>query len=55
MLDHILNKRFDNIVNNPVTQDVIFKAPIKAKSLRLTPVEYREEDGYAYQVFEAIR
>ena len=49
------NKRFDNIVNNPVTQDVIFKAPIKAKALRLTPVEYREEDGYAYQVFEAIR
>lgn len=48
------NKRFDNIVNNPIPQEVIFKKPIEAKALRLIPVETREEDGYASREFKAI-
>lgn len=48
------NKRFDNIVNNPVSQEVIFKKPIEAKALRLIPVETREEDGYAAREFKAL-
>ena len=49
-----VNKRFDNIVNNPIPQEVIFKKPIEAKALRLIPVETREEDGYASREFKAI-
>ena len=48
------NKRFDNIVNNPVPQEVMFKKPIEAKALRLIPVETREDDGYASREFKAI-
>ena len=48
------NKRFDNIVNNPVPQEVIFPKPIEAKALRLIPVETREDDGYAAREFTAV-
>ena len=48
------NKRFDNIVNNPVPQEVIFSKPIEAKALRLIPVETREDDGYAAREFTAV-
>ena len=48
------NKRFDNIVNNPVPQEVIISKPIEAKALRLIPVETREDDGYASREFTAV-
>ena len=48
------NKRFDNIVNNPIPQEVIFKKPIEAKALRLIPIETREDDGYASREFAAV-
>ena len=48
------NKRFDNIVNNPVTQEVIFEKPIKAMALRIVPVECESPEGYAFKEFEGI-
>ena len=48
------NKRFDNIVNNPVTQEVIFEKPIKAMALRIVPVECQSSEGYAFKGFEGI-
>jgi hypothetical protein len=34
---------FDNIVNNPITQQVVFEKPVQARYLRVTPI--RVETG----------
>ena len=31
------DKMFDNIVNNPVSQEVMFDSPVQARMIRLTP------------------
>ena len=50
----VFYRHFDNIVNNPVPQKVIFSKPIEAKALRLIPVETREDEGYASREFTAV-
>lgn len=40
-------RMFDNIVNNPVAQDVAFDAPVQARMIRLTPVWVEANTGAA--------
>lgn len=46
-------KMFDNIVNNPVEQDVTFDVPVRARHIRLTPLRV-SGDTYAVSDFSAI-
>ena len=48
------DKMFDNIVNNPMTQTVMFEQPVNALSIRLTPTECVMDDRYAFVDFSAI-
>jgi hypothetical protein len=38
---------FENIVNNPVAQEVVFDEPIRARMLRLTPIRVETGTGSA--------
>ena len=40
-------RMFDNIVNNPVAQDVAFDTPVQARMIRLTPVRVEANTGAA--------
>ena len=40
-------KMFENIVNNPVAQEVVFDEPIRARMLRLTPIRVETGTGSA--------
>ena len=43
---------FDNIVNNPVAQEVVFPEPVKARLLRLVPLRTSVEGQYGYASFD---
>lgn len=40
------DRMFDNIVNNPIRQDVSFDAPVTARYLRLTPLRTSQDETY---------
>lgn len=46
------DKMFDNIVNNPVLQDVSFPETVKARYVRITPLRTSEEGQYAFRKIE---
>ena len=46
---------FDNIVNNPIQQDVLFPEPVKARLLKLVPLRTSVEGTYGYASFDVIR
>jgi alpha-L-fucosidase len=43
------DKMFDNIVNNPVIQEVIFEKPVNARMIRLVPSRVEAGTGAAAQ------
>lgn len=45
-------KMFDNIVNNPIRQNVTFPKPVKLRYLRLTPIRTGPSDSYGLIDFE---
>ena len=45
---------FDNIVNNPVLQEVRFSSPSEARYLRLTPTRTELPDTYSIARFGAL-
>ena len=47
------NRMFDNIVNNPIPQEVRFAAPVKARYLKLVPLRTSVEGIYGYASFGA--
>ena len=46
---------FDNIVNNPIQQDVLFPEPVKARLLKLVPLRTSVKGSYGYASFDVIR
>jgi len=56
------DKMFENIINNPTSRDVLFDAPVSARTLRLTPVRVeisagaagKTNDTFGVSVFSAI-
>ena len=46
------DKMFDNIVNNPIPQEVVFPAPVKARLLKLVPLRTSVEGRYGYASFD---
>ena len=48
------DKMFDNIVNNPIRQDVVFDAPVTARYLRLTPLRTSQEETYGVREMGAL-
>ena len=48
------DKMFDNIVNNPIRQDVAFDAPVTARYLRLTPLRTSQEETYGVREMGAL-
>lgn len=48
------NKLFENIVNNPIRQEVSFESPVEAVSLRLVPIECKAEEKYGFSEFSAV-
>ena len=36
---------FDNIVNNPVSQEVVFEVPVLARMIRLVPIRVEDVNG----------
>lgn len=49
----LTDKMFDNIVNNPVRQEVMLDHPVNARFVRLIP-RRTSEDSYGVSVFEVI-
>ncbi len=45
------DRMFDNIVNNPVRQDVRFTSPVKMRYMRMTPVRTSDPDTYGISGF----
>lgn len=45
------DRMFDNIVNNPVRQDVRFTSPVKMRYMRMTPVRTSDPDTYGVSGF----
>ncbi len=45
------DRMFDNIVNNPVRQDVCFTSPVKMRYMRMTPVRTSDPDTYGISGF----
>ena len=45
---------FDNIVNNPIPQEVVFPEPVKARLVRLVPLRTSVEGKYGYASFEPV-
>ena len=46
------NRMFDNIVNNPIPQEVSFPEPVKTRYVKLVPTRTRVEGVYGYVSFE---
>lgn len=47
-------KMFENIVNNPIRQEVSFPEAVKARYIRLTPLRTSSEDTYGMTGFGAV-
>ena len=47
-------KMFDNIVNNPIRQDVRFASPVETRYLRITPTRTDRTDTYGIAGFGAL-
>ncbi len=45
------DKMFDNIVNNPIRQDVYFSSPLEFRHIRLTPLRTSNPDTYGIAGF----
>lgn len=45
------DKMFDNIVNNPIRQEVRFGSPLEFRHIRLTPLRTSAEDSYGVSGF----
>ena len=43
---------FDNIVNNPIPQEVVLAEPVKARLLKLVPLRTSKEGTYGYASFD---
>ena len=46
------DKMFDNIVNNPIPQEVVLAEPVKARLLKLVPLRTSKEGTYGYASFD---
>ncbi len=42
---------FDNIVNNPILQEVRFPSPVELRYIRMTPLRTSNPDTYAVSAF----
>ncbi|MDE7126850.1 MAG: alpha-L-fucosidase [Bacteroidales bacterium] len=47
-------KMFDNIVNNPIRQEVDFSEPVKARYLKLVPLRTSGDGTYGVSAFESM-
>ncbi|MDE5956498.1 MAG: discoidin domain-containing protein, partial [Bacteroidales bacterium] len=45
------DKMFDNIVNNPILQEVRFPAPVELRYIRMTPLRTSSPDTYSVSAF----
>ncbi|MCM1177346.1 MAG: alpha-L-fucosidase [Bacteroidales bacterium] len=48
------DRMFDNVVNNPVRQDVAFREKVKARYLKLVPLRTSSDGTYGSAGFEAV-